>query len=204
MFNPHAPAYRAEMIKKWYAAKLNGKSSVESDAYQVLKFKTIYDPVQAATNVPWWLVGCFDCREESFRHDRNLCNGDPLSQPTTHVPKGIGPFATWSEGAIYAMQYDHLAGQTLDLIGWLIEAERYNGEGYHNHVNPAAPSMPEPSPYLWSGTSIYTKGKYAADGLWNPNLADQQSGVCAIVKVLLSLQTDLGVTISGDFPLTAP
>ncbi len=203
MFNPHTPAYRAEMLKKWYAAKLTGRSQVEADAHQVIKFRPLYAPVEAQTGVPWWMVGCFDCREEGFNHHKALVNGDPLDRPTVHVPHGVGPFLTWSEGAVFAMKYDHLDGQQLDLLGWLIEAERYNGEGYHLHSNPVAPSTPEPSPYIWSGTSIYVRGKYRFDGEWDPNLVDAQSGVAAIMQALIGLGVDLGVQMPGGFPLTA-
>jgi lysozyme family protein len=196
LFNPHTPAYRAEIQSKWNAAIVN-RHQVDVDTDMVLKFKPLYLPVQAQTGVPWWMVGIFDMREESFRHDKNLVNGDPLNRITTHVPKGIGPFTgpdAWSKAAVFAMHYSRLAVK--DLIGAIIEMERYNGEGYHSHQNPAAPSTPEPSPYIWSGTTIYVRGKYRADGVWDPHLIDQQSGGCAIMKSLLKRGIDLGLPLA--------
>lgn len=196
MFNPHTQAYRLEMLHKWNAAWPTDarKYDLALDANKILKFKDeFYASVSRATGVPWWLVGCFDMREESFDHTSNLCNGDPLDRPTVHVPRGVGPFSTWSAGAIFAMHYDRLVAN--DLIGWLIEAERYNGEGYHKHTNPAAPSSPEPSPYIWSFTNVYTSGKYSSDGHWDPNLVDRQAGVAAIAKYLQSHKVDLGVPL---------
>lgn len=195
-FNPHTPAYRLETLNKWNAALLNPPTlkQVEANAGVILKDKAIfYDRVAVTTGVPWWLIGCFDMREESFDHTKNLCNGDSLKYPTTDVPRGVGPFATWGEGAIFAMHYDRLAAK--DVIGWIIEAERFNGEGYHKHSDPAAPQSPEPSPYLWSFTSVYTRGKYAADGAWNPALVDQQVGVVSVIKWLQHTQVDLGVPL---------
>lgn len=183
-FNPHTLEYRAEMERKFNLATLRPECAVEVArlAQAIVKFRAIYEPVEKATGVPWWLVGCFDLRECAFRHDLNLCNGDPLIRPTVNVPKGMGPFRTWTEGAIFAMHYSKLEAR--DDVGWMIEAERYNGEGYHNHTDPAAPSIPEPSPYLWASTSVYTSGKYESDGNWNPDLVDKQAGVVAIMLAL--------------------
>ena len=43
-----------------------------------------------------------------------------------------------------------------------------------------------PNPYLWSFTTEYIKGKYVADGRYDPNAVSKQPGVAAIMK-------DLGV-----------
>ncbi len=202
MFNANTPAYRAEMLKKWYAATLNGRGSVESDAHQIIKFKdSHYMPVRLATGVPWWVVGCIDCREEAFRHDRHLVNGDPLSSPTSHVPVGVGPFENWFDGAAFAMKHSGMRARP-DVISYLIDLEKYNGEGYHGHPNPEAPASPCPSPYLWSGTNIYTKGKFGSDGKFDPALIDLQSGCVALVKCLINLGEDLGCPLSDlTFPL---
>src|SRR5205085_2693578 len=63
---------------------------------------------------------------------------------------------------------------------WTIElalywAERYNGQGYFGKGN---------SPYLWSWTTLYSAGKYVADGQYSPSFVDPQAGVAAIFKAL--------------------
>lgn len=192
IFNPHTPAYRKEIFDKIQRMTLNnhgaGAQAVH-DAALIVKFKPLYDPVEAATGVPWWMVGGFDCREEGFNHRGNLCNGDPLDRPTTHVPRGVGPFATWTQGAVFAMHYDRIAAN--DIIGWFIEGERFNGEGYHNHSDPTAPSSPEPNPYLWSGTNIYHKGKYTGDGHWDSSVVDVQSGIAAMYLALVAMKAPI-------------
>lgn len=42
-----------------------------------------------------------------------------------------------------------------------------------------------PSPYVWAGTSNYEKGKYVADGKFDPNYVDQQLGVAVMLRTLL-------------------
>src|SRR5690606_14680775 len=59
---------------------------------------------------------------------------------------------------------------TLDIL------ERYNGLGYRNKGLP--------SPYLWAGTDQYVKGKYVADGKFDPNHVDRQLGVAPILMKL--------------------
>jgi lysozyme family protein len=41
-----------------------------------------------------------------------------------------------------------------------------------------------PSPYLYSYTQFYEKGKYEFDGKYNPELVSKQPGVVAIMKAL--------------------
>ena len=73
-------------------------------------------------------------------------NGDPLPGPTTHVPKGRGPFISWEAAAIDALKYDGLDKIKLDSIeACLIMAEKFNGLGYRNKG--------EYSPYVWAGTN---------------------------------------------------
>jgi hypothetical protein len=38
------------------------------------------------------------------------------------------------------------------------------------------------SPYLWSGSYSYTQGKYAADGVWDPELVSQQFGAAVLLR----------------------
>lgn len=95
---------------------------------------------------------------------------------TTLVPKGRGPFSSWEEAAVDALMNCHpYAGKNKDwsIAGTLDILERYNGLGYRNKGLP--------SPYLWAGTDQYVKGKYVADGKYDPNHVDQQLGVAPIL-----------------------
>lgn len=140
-----------------------------------------YQFVQKETGVPWQLVAALHGLEASFRFDACLANGDPLNHVTTHVPAGRGPFLTWEASAIDELQRHH----TDSISHWTIPlclqfSERWNGLGYlkkHQEIN---------SPYLWSMTNLYTKGKYVADGKYDPNAISKQVGVAALFLVLKS------------------
>ena len=69
----------------------------------------------------------------------------------------------------------------------LYNIEKYNGLGYLKY-------RPINSPYLWSGTNHYTKGKYVADGKYSSTAIDKQLGTCAILKRM----SDRGVSIGFD------
>ena len=134
-----------------------------------------YQFIQKETGVPWQLVAGIHGLEASFRFDACFANGDPLNKVTTHVPKGRGPFLTWEASAIDELQRHH----TDAIHHWSIPlclqfAERWNGLGHlrkHPDVN---------TPYLWSFTNLYTKGKYVADGKYDPEAISKQVGVAAL------------------------
>ncbi len=134
-----------------------------------------YQFIQKETGVPWQLVAGIHGLEASFRFDACFANGDPLNKVTTHVPKGRGPFLTWEASAIDELQRHH----TDAIHHWTIPlclqfAEKWNGLGHlrkHPDVN---------TPYLWSFTNLYTKGKYVADGKYDPEAISKQVGVAAL------------------------
>ncbi len=51
--------------------------------------------------------------------------------------------------------------------------EMYNGPGYAKRGLP--------SPYIWAGTNQYAKGKYIADGHFDPNAVDHQLGCAGLI-----------------------
>lgn len=63
-----------------------------------------------------------------------------------------------------------------DLAEMLEIAEKYNGTGYRKHNIE--------SPYVYSGTNLYTEGKFASDGEFDENLVDQQPGVYLLITSL--------------------
>lgn len=132
--------------------------------------------VELRTGVPWWVTAALEWRECDGSFKQCLHNGDPLPGPTVNVPAGRGPFSSWEDAAADALAYDGLTKVT----PWSLPVacqwvEKFNGLGYLlKHSNQTL------SPYLWSGTNLYTKGKYASDGNFDPNLVDKQAGVVAI------------------------
>ncbi len=173
---------RLQILSFWIKAQITPSwiDIVKAQANQVVSFKRLYDPVADATRVPWWVIGAIDDREESFHHKGYLGNGDPFNKKTTHVPRGRGPFASWSDGAIDAI---HVSGWDIlpasghwDIVTCLIKCEAYNGEGYeHRGIR---------SPYLWGATNMQQRGKYTADGHWDGNAWDSQVGCAALFLAL--------------------
>ena len=187
---PHAPlamdAASKELDELWRSAKLlvSWQSRIASQADAIAQQRHRYEPVAAKTGVPWWVIGVIHSMECGLRFDRHLHNGDPLTARTVQVPRGrpttgSAPF-TWEESAVDAIRYDGL--YRVPAAHWsqpglvLDQFERFNGLGYRKKG--------VPSPYLWSGTGHYVKGKYVADGRYDPNAVSKQVGVAALLKVL--------------------
>jgi len=140
--------------------------------------------VQAGCGVPaLWLMPVFEREGPSF--DAYFGNGDPLSRPTTHVPKGRGPFPTWEDGVIDSLEIDHITACPV----WTWERACYAWEGW-NGFGPRL-HHGRPSGYLWGGTSIYQGGKYVADGVWSRGTFDKQLGTVAVAKKLAALSPEL-------------
>ena len=145
-----------------------------------------YAAAVVGTSVPWWFVAVVHCMECSMRFDQHLHNGDPLSARTTHVPKdrpptGSPPF-TWEQSARDAIQYEKLDGiKDWSLPNVLFNWHRYNG------INNEYKRRGIPTPYLWSGSTHYRKGKYVADGVFDPEAVSKQVGAAVILKSLIDL-----------------
>jgi lysozyme family protein len=158
----------------------NWMARAESAARKILAGKDHYVSVEGKTHVPWFLTGLIHLMEGDCNFRTHLHNGDSLSARTRHVPAGRPrtgnpPFA-WEESAIDALAYDHIQ-PPLDTINRQFYAlERFNGLGYRKKGIP--------TPYLWSGSNHYVKGKYVSDGKWDSNAVSEQVGAAVVLKVL--------------------
>lgn len=136
----------------------------------------------ALGRMPWWWVGIVHNLEAGGNFTKHLHNGDPLSARTTHVPAGRpiagSPPFTWEESARDALAMRRLG--TVD--DWstprcLYEFEAYNGFGYvAKGIN---------SPYVWSFTDQYARGKYVADGQFSATAVSEQCGAAAALKAMV-------------------
>jgi lysozyme family protein len=149
-------------------------------AAMILKrIPTQYEPLEKTTGVPAFWTGCIDKRESDMNPARNIAQGDRWDRVSTHVPKGMGPFTSWSEAATAAYK---LPAHKLDKVQrWsvermLYEAEKWNGFGYLRHGTN--------SPYVWGWTNHQQPGKYIADGVWSSTAWDSQPGVAAMLQAL--------------------
>jgi lysozyme family protein len=172
----------ATNAERWLRAKFTRSTRINAEAAKIAANRQRYAVVEKATGVPWDVIGVIHYRESSNDFRGVLHNGQKIigtGKKTTLVPKGRGPFSTWEQAAIDALAncHPHLAkNKDWSLATTLDKLEAYNGLGYRNKGLP--------SPYLWAGTDQYQKGKYVADGKFDPNHVDQQLGVAPILMKL--------------------
>lgn len=156
---------------------------VESLVTKLLTNKLRYQAVGQPLGIPWYLIAVIHNMECSQRFDQHLHNGDPLTARTKNVPAGrpkLGnPPFTWEDSATDALIFDGLnKWQDWSIPGILYSLEGYNGWGYRLH-HPAVKS-----PYLWSGSSQYTSGKYVSDGTWSDTAVSAQIGAATLLRRL--------------------
>ena len=167
--------------KRWADCKVSADKGplFERVANRLMASQARYQKVEKLTGVPWHVIAVIHEREASQNWNTQLGQGDPLNRKSVHKPKGRGPFATWEDGAVDALtkcapyaanNHDWSVGGTLALL------EKYNGLGYYNKG--------VPSPYIWAGTNQYVKGKYVADGVYDPNHVDTQLGCAGLLKFM--------------------
>ncbi len=158
-----------------------------------------YETVAATVGCPPHLVALIHSMESGCNFSRHLHNGDPLTARTVHVPAGRPasgePPYTWEASAIDALRYHNIdAWDDWSVAGLCYVLEGYNGWGYrkyHKNVK---------SPYLWSFTSIYTSGKYVADGKWSESAVSQQIGAVALLMEIVRQGHPFPAEGGGDAP----
>jgi lysozyme family protein len=155
--------------------------------------------VAGASVVPWWFTAIVSEREYGGppHWDKQLGQGDPLSQKSHNVPAGMGPYSprpddktpgfdAWTRCCVEVLLHSApfagkwtvwTAGGTLTLF------EEYNGLGY------AARGIP--SAYVWSGSDIYVSGKYIRDGVFDPNTVDVQEGCAPLLAIMMALDSTI-------------
>lgn len=182
--------------RRWANARLTRASEFQRPAKTAVANKSRYLAIARRAGMPdigWVFIAVSHYRESSQDFTKNLGQGDRLDRVTTHVPEGRGPFlgpAAFEDAAVDALVdcAPHAARLTdWSIGGMLTNLERYNGIGY------AMRGMP--SPYIWSGTDQYTKGKYVADGVFDPEEVDKQIGCAGLILAITGL--DATVTFSG-------
>lgn len=161
------------------------KATVDDFVGRMLDNRERYMQIYDEICVPWFFVGGIHALEATFNFRTHLHNGDSLSSRTTHVPAGQpktwNPPNSWESSATDALKaksYHKDTSWTLPEI--LYRWEKYNGvrsRMLHN-IN---------TPYLWSYSQHYTKGKYVADNVWDSNAVSKQVGAAVLLRRLVDL-----------------
>ena len=154
----------------WYANKL-------------MENRSRYESVGNSLHIPWWFIGAIHGLESGFAFDRHLHNGDPLTARTRRVPAGRpttgdAPFA-WEQSAHDALRYMKLdQWGDWSIAGALFQWEAYNGFGYRKYkIN---------SPYLWSFSNHYDKGRYVRDHVFDTEAISNQCGAATLLRSLVN------------------
>ena len=170
------------------------QNTVEHLASTLIQNKQRYQSLEALTDVPWYIIAVIHNMEASQKFNGHLHNGDLLTARTVHVPKGRPPFGnppfTFEESGVDALTFEKM-DQVEDwtLAGSLFRLEAFNGFGSRAHgIN---------TPYLWSFSNHYDKGKFVADGVFDPNARSQQCGAALLLRRMVDKQ-------AFSFPANVP
>ena len=186
---------KAEYERNWSNMRIRpARVEVANEtARKALRGKDIYKQIEARCGVCWWFCALLHSRESDFDFDTYLGNGQSLHRVTTIVPKGRGPFASFVDGAVDALQLEGYVGaRDWSIAKVLFRLEKFNGFGYRGRsVN---------SPYLWGGSNIYgppeqRAGKFVSDGVFDSNKVDPQLGAAVILQAMIAL--DPSITLEG-------
>lgn len=176
------PALRDEYEALWSSMALRPErlAAIDARVARIVANEARYRSVADPAGVPWYVVGIVHSLEGGG-FGAHLHNGDPLTARTTHVPAGrpatgTPPF-TWEESARDAIAMRGWNASTdWSLPGTLYQLEKYNGFGYR--------PLGIATPYLWSFTNHYTRGKFTSDGQFDPNAVSAQAGAAALLRRL--------------------
>ncbi len=162
-----------------------------------------YEGVAAPLGLPWMFVAVLHSLEASRDFRSHLHNGDPLAARTVKVPVGrphADPPFTWEHSAADALRLHNFhRARDWSLAATLWRLERYNGFGYRRFHTGVL------SPYLWSGSNHYQRGKYRSDGVWDRDLVSTQIGGAVMLRRLAELQQiDLSTVDDSRDAVLAP
>lgn len=160
--------------------------------------KQNFQRVFEVTGIPMvWMMCSFE-RESSMDFSRSPAQGDRWDRVSVNVPRGVGPFKSWVEAAIWSYRHDGIdknsAPWTMPYACW--SWEKFNGFGPRDHGRCSG--------YVFSGTDQYDPptgkaGKYVADGVWSGSAVDQQLGCVSLALDFIALDPSLALT--GDLLL---
>ncbi len=176
--------------RRWQRARVVREFSSVARRLVAAPARLRYQSVAARTGVPWWFIAVVHERECGQDWTGSLAQGDRWDRVSSHVPAGRGPFASWEDAAVDALENcAPFAARNLDWSAGalLTKLEEYNGLGYARRG--------VPSPYVWAGTDQYVAGKYVRDKVYDSATVDRQLGCAGLLRAMMAL--DPGIRIPG-------
>lgn len=162
----HTPSL-SDYANKWKHMNITQDTRSFSAAKQIADLVNMgkYNNISSKTNIPTYVIGILHYREASLNFNKRLQDGNNLDPGMTFDQDAIsillkifGTHANWS---------------TISNV--LKHIESYNGFGY------TGDNIKNNSPYVWSGTDLYTSGKFIGDKIYNSSYKDTQIGAAAIM-----------------------
>lgn len=188
---------RPEYERRIKALKITRKAQIEHRAAQLCENSVLdhYLPVQDATKVPVIFQAATFERESGTNFRTSPAQGDPWTKVSIHVPRGRGPYPSWSACAIDTYNKEHVGVLAPGVTRWTgpylcWKFEGFNGFGPRDHGRVSG--------YVFAGTDQYDPpagkgGKYVADGQWSPSTVDQQLGAFAVALAMCRLRPELSL-----------
>ncbi len=174
----------AEYTALFASAELQAdrKQSAEWHVTMMQKSRERYAAAGKRGGVPWYFIAAVHGLEASFNFRAHFHNGDfPLGRRTRQVPSGRPlvwlPPSDWESSTIDALRLMGFSGQQdWSLARTLYRLEAFNGFGYRR--------IGRVTPYLWSFSNHFDRGKFVADGRFDPRARSQQCGAAMMLKML--------------------
>lgn len=179
-FEPLREEYRRMFAR--IAIRPERAEAVEFHLAMIRKSRPRYEAAAERARVPWFFIAVTHALEASFNFRAHLHNGDfPLTARTRQVPAGRPrvwlPPSDWESSAVDAINLLGFGGQEdWSIARTLYRLEAYNGFGYRR--------IGVPTPYLWSFSQHYDRGKFVADGKFSPAARSQQCGAAVMLHAL--------------------
>lgn len=157
-------------------------------AKKIVTGQAKYAAAVQGTSIPWWFIGVAHSLECGLSFKRHLHNGDPLTDRTVNHPKNRpviiqGLPIDWVYSAKDAIDYEDF--EKVD--DWSLTNVLYNWHRFNGIANEYK-TRHIPTPYLWSGTQHYVKGKYVSDHNFDPNAVSKQVGAAVILWALIEIK----------------
>jgi lysozyme family protein len=192
----------SSIASQWAAMKILPQylPALDRTAAKLVADKNRYLSLERRSTVPALVTMVIAERESGADPRMSLAQGDRWDRVSVHVPKGRGPFKSWEDAAVDALQIDGL-----DKVGrenWTIELaifyqEKFNAFGYRRHGVPSA--------YIWAATNIYRGGKFVADGKFVRFAWDTQLGVAALMARIIKADSSLALpSVASGLPEDHP
>ena len=190
------PAYTPQMQAEYQrlfdtcVIKTDKYTEIDAAIAKILLGKSQYETLASSFNLPWYVPGIMHYMECNCNFNQHLHNGDPLTARTVQEPIGrptIGtPPFSWLASADDALRMKKLQDwKDWNIPGTLYKFETFNGFGYRYLTSP---NVPINSPYLWSYSNHYTKGKFVRDHEYSNTAVSKQVGTAVLLRRMFEKQ----------------